>query len=77
MRVLIKVQKSDPPKLDRPGKWSPFFNDFLDCCLKKSPNDRCSAEQLKSVSFVRTKNSLFQFSIRLSKTLLIQDRFLN
>ncbi|KAI6177303.1 Sterile20-like kinase [Aphelenchoides bicaudatus] len=53
MRVLIKIQKSDPPKLDRPGKWSPFFNDFLDCCLKKNPNDRNTADQLKTHPFIK------------------------
>jgi STE20-like kinase len=50
MRVLIKVQKSDPPTLDRPGKWSQYFNSFLEYCLKKNPVERCTAEQLKSVS---------------------------
>lgn len=63
MRVLIKVQKSDPPRLDRPAKWSQFFNDFLDCCLKKNPNDRPTAEQLKSVSTLtifKTKSSLYK-----------------
>lgn len=29
MRVLLKIQKSDPPKLEQPSKWSKEFNDFL------------------------------------------------
>ena len=35
MRVLLKIQKSDPPKLDQPSKWSKEFNDFLKNSLVK------------------------------------------
>jgi NADP-dependent 3-hydroxy acid dehydrogenase YdfG len=35
MRVLLKIQKADPPKLDRPSKWSREFNDFVTQCLIK------------------------------------------
>ncbi|KAI6239143.1 Protein kinase domain-containing protein [Aphelenchoides fujianensis] len=45
--------KSDPPKLDRPAKWTPFFNDFLEHCLRKNPTERCSAERLKTHPFVK------------------------
>lgn len=29
MRVLLKIQKSEPPKLDQPSRWSKEFNEFL------------------------------------------------
>lgn len=35
MRVLLKIQKSDPPKLDQPSKWSKSFNEFLAKALVK------------------------------------------
>lgn len=35
MRVLLKIQKSEPPKLDQPSKWSKDFNDFLKNALIK------------------------------------------
>ena len=31
MRVLLKIQKSEPPGLDRLSKWVRQFNDFLKC----------------------------------------------
>lgn len=35
MRVLLKIQKSDPPRLDQPSRWSKEFNDFLKNSLIK------------------------------------------
>lgn len=35
MRVLLKIQKSDPPRLDQPSRWSKDFNDFLKNSLVK------------------------------------------
>lgn len=35
MRVLLKIQKSEPPKLDQPSRWSKDFNDFLAKALIK------------------------------------------
>ena len=49
MRVLLKIQKSDPPGLDRPSKWSRQFNDFLKFCLVKDPNQRPRSEELLKV----------------------------
>ena len=49
MRVLLKIQKSDPPFLDRPSKWSKEFCDFVKICLTKDPNQRPSAEVLLKV----------------------------
>lgn len=49
MRVLLKIQKSDPPFLDRPSKWSKDFCDFVKLCLTKDPNQRPRAEELLKV----------------------------
>ena len=53
MRVLLKIQKSDPPKLDQPSKWSKDFNDFIAKCLIKDPSQRPTAEEILKVSSVR------------------------
>lgn len=50
MRVVMKIQKADPPTLEQPHKWSPEFNDLLKKCLLKEPKDRWSANQLMNVS---------------------------
>ncbi|KAL1461413.1 hypothetical protein WDU94_013313 [Cyamophila willieti] len=52
MRVLLKIQKSDPPKLDQPSKWSKEFNDFIAKALVKDPSQRPTAEQLLKHSFI-------------------------
>ena len=53
MRVLLKIQKSDPPRLDHPARWSKDFNDFLKLCLVKDPNKRPNVEELLKHPFVR------------------------
>ena len=53
MRVLLKIQKSDPPRLDKPSKWSGEFNDFVRLCLIKDPNKRPRAEELLGHPFVK------------------------
>ncbi len=57
MRVLIKIQKSDPPTLDRPAAWSKLFNRFLKRCLVKDPNQRATARELLQVVVVIQKCS--------------------
>ncbi|CAK9794705.1 Serine/threonine-protein kinase 10 [Anthophora plagiata] len=52
MRVLLKIQKSDPPKLDQPGKWSKDFNDFIAKSLIKDPTSRPTADELLKHSFI-------------------------
>ncbi|KFM58201.1 Serine/threonine-protein kinase 10, partial [Stegodyphus mimosarum] len=52
MRVLLKIQKSDPPTLDQPSKWSPEFSQFLTKCLVKDPCMRCSAADLLKHPFI-------------------------
>ncbi|XP_015597682.1 serine/threonine-protein kinase 10 isoform X2 [Cephus cinctus] len=58
MRVLLKIQKSEPPKLDQPGKWSKDFNDFIAKALIKDPSSRPTAEELLKHPFInRTLDS--------------------
>lgn len=61
MRVVIKIQKSEPPTLAEPKKWSVLFNDFLTRCLVKNPNDRCSATDLLSVSSTQSYKQMTIF----------------
>lgn len=49
MRVLLKIQKSDPPKLEQPSKWSKNFNDFIAQALTKDPAQRPTADDLLKV----------------------------
>lgn len=52
MRVLLKIQKSDPPRLDCPSRWSREFNDFLSKCLVKDPQQRPTATELLRHPFI-------------------------
>uniref|UniRef100_A0A5S6QJG6 Protein kinase domain-containing protein n=1 Tax=Trichuris muris TaxID=70415 RepID=A0A5S6QJG6_TRIMR len=56
MRVVFKIQKSDPPTLCNPSKWSGEFHNFLSRCLVKNPNERDSADMLIAHSFVAAQN---------------------
>lgn len=55
MRVLLKIQKSDPPKLDVPSRWSKEFNDFLAKALVKDPNTRPNSDDLLNHPFIDRK----------------------
>lgn len=58
MRVLLKIQKSEPPKLEHPGKWSKEFNDFIAKALIKDPTTRPTADELLKHPFInRTLDS--------------------
>ncbi|CAB0001996.1 unnamed protein product [Nesidiocoris tenuis] len=52
MRVLLKIQKSDPPKLDLPSKWSRNFNEFIAKALVKDPTQRPTADDLLLLPFI-------------------------
>ncbi|XP_030388546.1 serine/threonine-protein kinase 10 isoform X2 [Scaptodrosophila lebanonensis] len=54
MRVLLKIQKSEPPKLDQPSKWSKDFNDFLKKSLVKDPQQRPTTDVLLQHNFINT-----------------------
>ncbi|XP_032307213.1 serine/threonine-protein kinase 10 isoform X1 [Drosophila ananassae] len=52
MRVLLKIQKSEPPKLEQPARWSKEFNDFLKKSLVKDPQQRPTTDVLLQHSFI-------------------------
>ncbi|KAL4714280.1 hypothetical protein ACJJTC_009632 [Scirpophaga incertulas] len=52
MRVLLKIQKSEPPSLDSPARWSKAFNDFIARALVKDPEKRPTAGELLKHEFV-------------------------
>ncbi|CAH1131586.1 unnamed protein product [Ceutorhynchus assimilis] len=52
MRVLLKIQKSDPPKLEQPSKWSKEFNDFVTKALTKDPIKRPNCDDLLKHVFI-------------------------
>ena len=53
MRVLLKIQKGDPPRLDNPKKWSSEFNNFIAKCLIKDCNTRPNASELLEHPFLK------------------------
>lgn len=55
MRVLLKIQKSDPPKLDTPSRWSKEFNEFLAKALIKDPLTRPNSDDLLKLPFIDRK----------------------
>ncbi|XP_053964757.1 serine/threonine-protein kinase 10 isoform X1 [Anastrepha ludens] len=52
MRVLLKIQKSEPPTLDQPSKWSKEFNEFLKRTLVKDPQQRPTTDILLQHRFI-------------------------
>ena len=53
-RVLLKIQKGDPPKLENPSFWSKQFIDFIARCVTKDPKQRASADELLEHSFLKS-----------------------
>lgn len=52
MRVLLKIQKSDPPRLIKTANWSRNFHDFLTKALVKDPHARATAYELLKHPFI-------------------------
>lgn len=52
VRVLLKIQKGEPPALDFPSRWSKEFSDFLKLCLNKDPTKRPTADGLTEHPFI-------------------------
>ena len=46
---MLRIQKYDPPTLDRPSQWSKEFNAFIAACLKKDASKRAEAGELLQV----------------------------
>jgi len=57
MRVLLKIQKGEPPKLECPSLWSKQFQDFIAKCLTKDPNQRPTAPELLEHPFLKNESS--------------------
>jgi serine/threonine protein kinase len=51
-RVMMKIRKSDPPKLKDQHKWSKTFQDFLSVCLDRNPESRYTARDLLRHPFI-------------------------
>ena len=46
---MLRIQKYDPPTLERPTQWSREFNSFIAACLKKDATKRLEAAELLQV----------------------------
>ena len=57
MRALFSIPKSESPTLKASEKWSKSFQDFIQKCLYKSPNQRPSAHDLLNHAFVQPKEN--------------------
>lgn len=77
MRVLLKIQKSEPPKLDQPSKWSHNFNDFIAKALVKDPVQRPTADVLLQVIKIScqflawSRNVIFKFIFKMSYSICL------
>ncbi|XP_037077906.1 serine/threonine-protein kinase 10-like [Pollicipes pollicipes] len=52
VRAMLRIQKYDPPALDRPSQWSKEFSAFIGACLKKAPAGRPDAADLLQMPFI-------------------------
>lgn len=53
MRAIFMIPSKPPPTLKEPSKWSAEMNDFIAQCLRKNPDERKSAKQLRDHPFVK------------------------
>lgn len=56
MRVLLKIQKGEPPKLENPSIWSKQFIDFIAKCLTKDPTQRPTSSELLCHPFLKNES---------------------
>src|SRR5690554_965796 len=49
MRAIFMIPMKPAPTLQHPEKFAPEFVDFVRVCLSKSPEERCSSEDLLTV----------------------------
>ena len=50
--ALMKIRKSEPPKLQDCNKWSQEFQEFVSKCLDKNPESRLTARELIKHPFI-------------------------
>ena len=62
VRAMLRIQKYDPPTLDRPSQWSREFNAFIAACLKKDASKRPEAGELLQVAHLSLPADLLQAS---------------
>lgn len=53
MEILANILNLAPPKFKRQELWSGEFNDFIEICLKKEPNERPCIDELAEHPFIR------------------------
>lgn len=46
MKAITTIASEAPPTLKEPDKWGKDFNDFIACCLRKTPEKRWKTEHL-------------------------------
>jgi serine/threonine protein kinase len=49
---MMKIRKSEAPRLREAQRWSKCFHDFLSKCLNKNPDERATARELLAHPFV-------------------------
>ncbi|KAM5134921.1 serine/threonine-protein kinase 4-like [Mantella aurantiaca] len=54
MRAIFMIPSNPPPTLRKPELWSKHFEDFINQCLVKNPEQRASATELLQHPFVKT-----------------------
>ncbi|XP_053309197.1 serine/threonine-protein kinase 4-like [Spea bombifrons] len=54
MRAIFMIPSNPPPELRKPEHWSKEFNDFINQCLVKNPENRASATELLQHPFIKT-----------------------
>jgi thousand and one amino acid protein kinase len=69
MSALYHIAQNEPPGLSTTSsKWSDQFKDFLAECLRKSPNERKTANDLLSHPFILTNSDRRALIDLISKT---------
>lgn len=58
LRALYLIATNPSPTLKEAQKWSPEFNNFLQRCMEKDPENRASCEELLKHPFLTQKCSL-------------------
>lgn len=60
MRAIFLIPSAAAPRLKDQNSFSPEFNDFLDKCLQKDPDDRKTATELLQHPFITPSLEIFE-----------------